>query len=401
MQTWGTWKFKASVLFICISILCAACLVERPPLHQEPATPVVEEESIVIAQIQSTLNDYNTGLQNNNKTLSLSTMDQRNLVILETFSASFDNLQRSGFPRTVELGMTVIDIEQENQELALAHVKRDRDDWRADWFFRKKDNKWVISEPNIAEAGDPQKFTSDNFTFIVYPIANHANEKILPLLLKAEEHVRKDLGEAPTGDVEVTMYPIVSISPLRLGALSTSSISPVEAGTDRIGIVTPDSWWFGFYDPQAGWEADIEMLLTHELAWIAYVRNFGNPGQGVDWFSEGLAEYVGGLDEMPDVIEAVQNDAIIPIVDTSASAKKTDLAHFTNLDNRFLAHGLAESLVTYIIENYGGVETFWALAQSYDQSQDMKIVIQDTLGISYEEFDTGWREWLREDYIKR
>jgi hypothetical protein len=175
----------------------------------------------------------------------------------------------------------------------------------------------------------------------------------------------------------------------------------VEYGTDRISLVAPASWWFGFYDPQTGWEADIQKLLTHELAWITYVRNFGNPGQGVDWFSEGLAQYVGGLDEMPVVIAAVQNDTIIPIIDTSSSTRKIDLAHFANLDDQFLAHGLSESLVTFIIENYGGVETFWSLAKSYDQSQDMDKALQDTLDISYQEFNASWRKWLKEDYIKR
>jgi hypothetical protein len=88
-------------------------------------------------------------------------------------------------------------------------------------------------------------------------------------------------------------------------------------------------------------------------------------------------------------------------MDTSSSTKKIDLAHFANLDNQFLAHGLSESLVTFIIENYGGVETFWRLAKAYDQYKDMDKALQDTLGIPYEEFDASWREWLKEDYIKR
>lgn len=401
MQTRDSLSFKIAVLFISIGILCAGCLTAQPPLNQETATPFLDEESTISARIQSALNDYNTGLQDNNKPLAMSAIDERNPVILEAFSVSFDDLQSSGFPKIVKLGMTVTDIEQENQELALAHIKRDRDDWRADWFFRKKDGKWVISEPTFAEAGTPQMTTSGSYTFITYPIADNANEKIITLMSKAEDHVRQDLGEAPTGKVQVTVYPIVSISPLRLGALSTWNISPLEHGTDSIGIVAPASWWFGFYDPQVGWESDIEMLLTHELARIVYVRNFGNPGQGADWFFEGLAEYVAGFDEMADVNAAVQNDSIIPILDTSSSAKKTDLAHFANLDNRFLAYGLSESLVTFIVENYGGTETFWALARSYDQTQDMDKALQDTLGIPYEQFDADWREWLKEDYIKR
>jgi hypothetical protein len=150
-----------------------------------------------------------------------------------------------------------------------------------------------------------------------------------------------------------------------------------------------------------GWESDFEMLLTHELARIMYVRNFGNPGQGVDWFFEGLTEYVAGFDETPEVTAAVQNDTITPIIDAAASEKKIDLAHFENLGNLRLAYGLSEALVTFIVEQHGGLETFWALAKSYDQTQDMDQALQDTLGIDYEQFDTSWRSWLKEDYIKR
>ena len=197
MQTRGFLNLKLAVLFLLLGIMCAGCLIAPLPLPQKTATPFLEEESIISARIQSALNDYNTGLQDDNKTLSLSAIDERNTVNLEAFSASFDNLQRSGFSKTVKLGMTVIDIEPVNQELALAHIKRDRDDWRADWFFRKKDSQWVISEPTITEAGTPQKTTSANYTFITYPIADNANEKIITLMSKAEDHVRQDLGEAP------------------------------------------------------------------------------------------------------------------------------------------------------------------------------------------------------------
>jgi hypothetical protein len=47
------------------------------------------------------------------------------------------------------------------------------------------------------------------------------------------------------------------------------------------------------------------------------------------------------------------------------------------------------------------MESFWKLAKAYDQTQDMDKALQDTLGISYEQFDASWREWLKEDYIKR
>lgn len=259
----------------------------------------------------------------------------------------------------------------------------------------------MISEPTATEAGTLQAITSGTYTVVTYPIINNLNGEIISLVSKAQENLLKDLGEIPKGKVTITVYPSVSLSPLDARALSDWSINPTEDGPDSIDLISPASWSFGFYDPGPGWESDFEVLLTHELARITYVRNFGNPGQGVDWFFEGLAEYVAGFDEMPEVTAAVQNDTITPMIDTTSTGKKIDLAHFENLANLRLAYGLSKSLVTFIVEQYGGIETFWALEKSYDQSQDLDQALQDTLGIEYEQFDTGWREWLKEDYIKK
>jgi hypothetical protein len=260
---------------------------------------------------------------------------------------------------------------------------------------------WVITEPTATEAGAPQSITSGMYTLTTYPITDHLNGKIIALTSKVQENLLNDLGETPKGAVKITVYPSISISPLDARALSAWSLNPSEDGPDSIDLISPASWSFGFYDPGVGWESDFEMLLTHELARIMYVRNFGNPGQGVDWFFEGLTEYVAGFDETPEVSAAVQNDTITPIIDTNSTEEKIDLAHFENLSNWRLAYGLSESLVVFIIEQYGGLDSFWALAQSYDQTQDLDMALQDTLGVDYEQFDTGWRAWLKEDYIKR
>jgi hypothetical protein len=303
------------------------------------------------------------------------------------------------FMLTAKLGMKVAQIKVLPQGLVLATITRDRDGSVAHWYFRKVDDRWVLSEPTIEETGPPQTFEDGNYTFKTYPIAEDITGKYVYLVEKARAHVQKDLGNVPEGKVRISIFPAAGMSPYATGDLSGWNINPAAGGTDDIYILTPTTYFFGFYDPKSGWEPDIEMLLTHELARNAYVRNFGNPGRGVDWFFEGLAEYVAGYNEMPDVKAAIEEDRIIPIFDPSE--KKADLAHFANVENRVLAYGLAESLVTFIVERYDGLDTFWALAKSYDKTQDIKTAIQETLGMSYEDFDTAWRTWLKAEYINR
>jgi hypothetical protein len=404
MKTAGT-RRKITVGVICILLTLAACQSGTPSSAAVPTSPgtagptVIDAEVVIRAGIQKTLDDYNSGLEQNEKTLFTDAIDSNNQTLWKFASRNFDYLENSVSTQSVKLGMQVTQIKVLPEGLVLATITRDRDGWIAHWYFRKVDDRWVLSEPTIEETGAPQTIESGNYTFKTYPIAENINAKYIYLMENARANVQKSLGKVPEGKVRVSIFPAAMMSPNASGDLSGWYISPAAGGTDDIYILTPTSYFFGFYDPSAGWEPDIEMLLTRELARIAYARNFGNPGGGVDWFFEGLVEYVAGYDEMPDVKAAVQNHTIIPIVDPSG--KETDLAHFANVENRALAYGLAESLVAFVVEKYGGLDSFWGLAKSYDRTQDIKKSIQETLGVSYEEFDTAWRTWLKEEYINR
>jgi hypothetical protein len=361
--------------------------------------PVNREEMEIKAGIQKALDGYNSGLEKNDKTLFMNSIDSNSHTLWESTSSNFDVLENAGFPQTVKLGMEVAGIKILSPGLVLTKIIRDRDGWIANWYFRKVDDKWVITEPTLKETGSPQTSGNGNYTFKTYPIAEEVNAEYIALMENARVHVQKDLGKAPDSKIKISVFPAAEMSPYATGDLSGWYISPNADGTDDIYIVTPTTYFFGFYDPQKGWEPEIETLLTHELARIAYVRDFGNPGQGTDWFFEGLPEYVAGYDQRPYIKDAIQRNTIIPIIDPSE--KKADLAHFSNLENGPLAYGLAESLVAFVVEKYGGLDTFWALARSYDKTQDMKKAIQETLGVSYEDFDGAWRTWLKEEYINR
>jgi hypothetical protein len=403
---------KSIVVLICFLLILSACQLRVPDSASVPtspetyttstetgAPPVVDAPVVIKAGIQKTLDDYNSGLKKDDKALFMHTIDVNNQTLWKFANQNFDYMENSASRQTVKLGMKVAQIKVLSQGLVLATVIRDRDGWIAHWYFRKVDDRWVLSEPTIEDTGSPQTFENGNYTFETYPIAEDVNASYIYLMEKARAHVQRDLGKVPESKVKLSIFPGAAMSPSATGDLSGWHINPTAGGADDIYVLTPTTYFFGFYDPKAGWEPDFEMLLTHELARIAYVREFGNPGRGVDWFFEGLAEYVSGYNEMPDVKAVVQENAIIPLIDPSGN--KADLAHFDNVGNRASAYGLSESLVTFIVENYGGLDTFWALAQSYDETQDIKKSIQETLGMSYEEFDTAWRTWLKEEYINR
>jgi hypothetical protein len=63
-----------------------------------------------------------------------------------------------------------------------------------------------------------------------------------------------------------------------------------------------------------------------------------------------------------------------------------------------LAYGLAASLVDYINEKHGGMDGFWKFAAAFDQQQNLDKALQEAFGVTYEQFDTDWRAWLKAKY---
>ena len=112
--------------------------------------------------------------------------------------------------------------------------------------------------------------------------------------------------------------------------------------------------------------------------------------------SEGLVEYTSNSTSVYLAFEAAQRGTIIPIVDTDSDLMdRQDLMHFNSLKKDVgLAYGLSQSLVTYITETYGGLDSFWRLARAFDETQDLDEALQFAFKVTYTGFDRGWRAWL-------
>jgi hypothetical protein len=68
-----------------------------------------------------------------------------------------------------------------------------------------------------------------------------------------------------------------------------------------------------------------------------------------------------------------------------------------------LAYGFAYALVAYIVEEHGGLDGFWKLAGEMRKTPGTGVArydgaMQAALGVSFEEFDAGWRAWLEANY---
>jgi hypothetical protein len=64
-------------------------------------------------------------------------------------------------------------------------------------------------------------------------------------------------------------------------------------------------------------------------------------------------------------------------------------------ENFGLSYSFATSLVEFTVEEYGGLDGFWKLANETDKTSDFKKAVQEAFGISYEEYSAQWLAWLK------
>jgi hypothetical protein len=138
---------------------------------------------------------------------------------------------------------------------------------------------------------------------------------------------------------------------------------------------------------------DLQSVLAHELAHLvlrAYLKDKDIPR----WLNEGFAMYESR--EM-----RINHYAIV-----ASAAIRGDLLKLDELDYAFFAEGAklelayAQSyyLMSYIIGEFGP-QRFRELIDAYVKNYNLKTAIEKALGISFEQFDKGWRASIRARYF--
>lgn len=360
------------------------------------ATPELTDAEIE-AGIQAALDLYARAYNDNEAELLAQAVDQENLPFRRIVKSRFEEFQTSYLAGQIEFEYTVRRIERRDFGLVLAHL-RDQGGGAEGWLFRQVDDRWVLTEPTVEQVGEAQTTETEHFTFITYPWAEEVNPTLMGLMDEARANVLAVLGQVPDEKARVEILPIYGLQPFNTMYAVALYRATSEAGNNVIQVYTPDTYAYGWYDPDEGWEAELERTLTHEYTHMTHTRSFGDAGQLADWLSEGLAEYVS---EAPNNLwaacRAARAGQIIPIIDTETKVYKQDLMHLRSLNADVgLAYALSHSLVAYIVEEHGGLETLWALANAYDESSNFDKALQQTLDADYAWFNSHWQAWLKE-----
>ena len=365
-----------------------------------PTDPVNLSDDEIKAGIQASLDMYAQAYNENDPDLLGQVVDQENKPFRRIVTSRFDDFQSSSQAGTGSFSYSLISIYRREFGYVIAQF-RTNGGYQADWPFRQTNGKWVITEPTVEQVGTAVITDTEQFTFTTYPWADDVNQQIMDMMEIARANAEKVLGQAPKEKANVKIMPIYGLSPFNpMNAIALYNKN--EGANDGalqniIEVYTPESFAYSFYDPSVGWDGELQRTLTHEYTHMVHARVFNNAGRLSDWMSEGLAEYVAGANEnLYWACDSARSGTIIPILDESDAFAKQDLMHMYLLEQDFgLSYSFAHSLVSFTVENYGGLDGFWKLANALDDTGDFKKAVQSAFGISYEEYDQKWRAWLK------
>ncbi len=374
-----------------------------PSATDLPSTSTLTDEEIING-IQTSLDIMMQAYADNNVDLLNEALDVENKAFSRFVKTRFTTQQESFYGGGIELSYQVMSITRREYDLILAHIAYNQTA-QVDWVFRQLDDgHWVLTEPTVEQTGEKIIKETEFFKFRTYPWADDINAAVEQLMQNARDRVEAKLGKVPTEKIAVEIIPTYGLYPFdNPNALAYYSYEGAFDGEgDRMVIYAPNSFLFGWYMQDQGWEQDLENVLTHEYTHMTHARSFNYVGRLADWIVEGLAEYVDGVDRAYSVAEAMQTGSMIPLVDTRENITyKQDLAHLNLLESDVsLAYAEAESLVTFIVEENGGFDAFWAFAQAYnDESGNLDKALQNSLNMTQTEFEKAWEAWLISDYL--
>lgn len=407
-------KNKKTVFLIFVTIFIFSCssfgTIQKTetPIPATVLAPVPTEgvltEANIIDGIQTTLDDFSKAYAQNDAELLSTTLDLENKPFSRFIKTRFTSDQESSGGNGINQTYTVDYITQREYNLVQAHIIYDRDA-AVDWIFRQlEDDRWVLTEPTVEQTGKMEVKDTDHFIFKTYPWANDVNAQVEELMQNARDRVEAKLGKVPDEKIEVEIIPTYGLYPFDdPNAVAYYSFNGSLSGDgDRMVIYAPHSFLFSWYYIENGWELELENILTHEYTHMTHARSFENAGHLADWIVEGLAEYVDGIDRAYGVAYAMENNSMIPLVDTTPGVVyKQDLAHIYLLTKDVgLAYAEAESLVAFIVMEKGGFDAFWKFAKAYeDEGGDLDSALRSTFILSQKQFEAQWMAWLKDSYI--
>jgi hypothetical protein len=236
---------------------------------------------------------------------------------------------------------------------------------------------------------DWRVLASEHFDIHFYPEERELAERTAALAEAAFDELSLRLGHVIHRRIPLFLY----------------ANGPSFQQTNTVDIMLPESVG-GFTEyrkgrvvmPNNGDLSVFSSTLTHELVHVfafdmmrdeIVARGTGNFTQPHLWFSEGLAEYFSDGDSAELAVymrDLVLEDRLRP------------LRSLVGLGSYFILYKEGQSAVLYIAERFGETALV-ELQRGCYKSKYFEDVIEDVLGITFEQLDEDWRRWVQRRYF--
>lgn len=224
--------------------------------------------------------------------------------------------------------------------------------------------------------------TTEHFRVYVFPSQRRTAERMVARLPDLYDQVTGSLGYTPEQDIEIKLYPSQDI----LGATTALRLPPIQGWNE------PGESLKLFVSPG---KMPSPSVLAHELTHFVMFDMAGTTrGHYPWWLAEGVAQDVASAYWEPEW----SANYLEQVRDWAAAGKLADwdamsIYETTPLDLWRYVYPQGYAFVFYVNETYGeNARNAWL--QDMAGTMEIEEATQDTFGMSFEELDQGFREWL-------
>ena len=232
------------------------------------------------------------------------------------------------------------------------------------------------------EQSDWQELENEHFIIRYYELDNNTLSMITREAENAYDKVTSDLQYFPNNKTIIQVFPDES---------------------------NPNWKWSGYYSPglnlielrpppetkytSVNYEYYFKVSVTHE--YTHHIISEGYQMRFPEWLGEGVATYESG-DELKN-FPAYNKFKKIAAKNELISLKKMWLFDLLEDNEIDLAYIESYTVIEYIINTYG-YDGLIEILTARKENPHMDEVIEDALGISFEEFELGWMSFVKEKY---
>ena len=171
------------------------------------------------------------------------------------------------------------------------------------------------------------------------------------------------------------------------GGMNVNTRASYNTQNNMIAISSPESFHGSFFGTDV---SQLSRDLVHEMTHLL-VNDALYPRGTIWWVNEAFAHYFSNDIRADYVRRAVAQNVTLKDLNKLEVAGGID-------DSVFLYRYAGAAAVQYMVEKLGGKEKAWQWLIEEAQDRDFNTSLQKVYGLSYDQFEKGWQDFMKQMY---